>query len=60
MGRIIVTKTKVSKIPYVLKESGNPVFGLSIITILGSENDLTTCNVESVEPSLTIINSKYG
>lgn len=26
MGRIIVTKTKVSKIPYVLKESGNPVY----------------------------------
>ena len=26
MGRIIVTKTKTSKIPYVLKESDNPVY----------------------------------
>ena len=26
MGRIIVTKTKLSKTPYVLRESGNPVY----------------------------------
>lgn len=26
MGRIIVTKTNISKIPYIMKESGNPLF----------------------------------
>ncbi|MBE5955237.1 MAG: hypothetical protein E7253_02170 [Lachnospiraceae bacterium] len=26
MGRIIVTKTKISKTPYVMKESGNPLY----------------------------------